>query len=86
MPAIYKINPSTFLLATPLPALNSDIESKFKIFIGLKKAYQMSCSMLSSIKSIIIIALAAMLTIANTEAHPSPKESLQCAAKGCDWM
>ena len=42
--------------------------------------------MLSTMKSIILIALAAMLTIANTEAHPSPKENYQCGRDGvCDW-
>ena len=42
--------------------------------------------MLSTMKSIILIALAAILTIANTEAHPSPKENNQCGHDGiCDW-
>ena len=37
-------------------------------------------------KSIILFALAAMLTIANTEAHPSPKKRFQCDRAGvCDW-
>ena len=62
---------SVFRLATPLPALNSDIEH----FIGLKdKAYLIICRSLLIIiimKSIILIALAAMLAIANTEAHPT---------------
>ena len=40
--------------------------------------------MLSTMKSIILIALVAMLTIANAEAHPSPK-SFESLNKKCDW-
>ena len=46
------------------------------------------CRIPSTMKSIILIVLTTMLTIANTEAYPSPKESFQsrCNAEtGCDW-
>ena len=46
----------------------------------------MICRMLSNMKSIILIALAAMLTISNTEAHPIPEEpeSFGCQTRGCE--
>ena len=46
----------------------------------------MICRMLSTIKATILIVLAAMLTIAYTEAHPNPKDSFECDAKDCDWL
>ena len=44
--------------------------------------------MLSTMKSIILIALTTMLTIANTKAYPSPEDNFQsrCGRTvGCDW-
>ena len=47
----------------------------------------MICRMLSTMRSIILIALTIMLTVTNTEAHPSPAENFRCSpTDNCDWF
>ena len=67
----------------PLPVLSSDTERKFNISLAWKKAFLMICRMLSTMKSIVFIALAAMLTITNTEAHPTPDRLVCSPESGC---